>query len=255
MSAPLANKVFVITGGAAGIGLSTVKTLLSRGAALGVCDIHEMNLRSAYDSLNESEKSRVLFQKLDVRDRAQVKDFLAATKKQFHHVNGVANIAGAVGKSFGVRNLWEVPMDEYDFVMDVNVRGSFNFVAEALTPGFLEDGSSIVNVGSVASLRGYDKGAIYPISKHAVIGLTKGAAKEGGPREIRVNAVLPGPISTKLLRETTIAFGDLKRPSAYRPFAREGDPQELASVIAFLLGPESTYVTGAVWAADGGSLA
>ncbi|KAH8688740.1 oxidoreductase [Talaromyces proteolyticus] len=255
MSAPLANKAFIITGGAAGIGLSTVKTLLSRGAALGVCDIHEENLRSAFNSLSESEKSRVLFQKLNVTDRTQVKDFLAATKKQFHQVHGVANIAGVTGKSFGVQKLWDVPMDEYDFVMDVNVRGSFNFVAEALRPGFLEEGSSIVNVGSVASLRGYDKGAVYPVSKHAVIGLTKGAAKEGGSREIRVNAVLPGPIQTQLLREATIAFGELKRPSAYRPFAREGNPQELANVISFLLGPESTYVTGAVWAADGGSLA
>ncbi|KAF4219396.1 hypothetical protein CNMCM5878_003315 [Aspergillus fumigatiaffinis] len=255
MSAPLANKVFVITGGAAGIGLATVRTLLSRGASLSVCDIHEGNLRSVIESLDASEISRVLFQKLDVRDRTQVNDFLAATKQRFKHVNGVANIAGTIGKSFGVRNLWDVPMDEYDFVMDVNVRGTFNFVAEALKPGYLEDGSSIVNVGSVASLRGYDKGAIYPISKHAVIGLTKGAAKEGGPREIRVNAVLPGPIQTQLLRETTRAFGDLKRPSAYRPFTREGDPQEIANVISFLLGPESTYVTGAVWAADGGSLA
>ncbi|KAL2802167.1 oxidoreductase [Aspergillus granulosus] len=255
MSALLANKVFVVTGGAAGIGLSTVKTLLSRGAALSVCDIHEENLRSAEDSLDASEKSRVLFQKLDVRDRTQVNDFLATTKERFNHINGVANIAGVVGKSFGVRSLWDVPKDEYDFVMDVNVRGTFNFVAQALKPGYLEDGSSIVNVGSVASLRGYDKGAIYPISKHAVIGLTKGAAKEGGPREIRVNALLPGPIQTQLLRDTTKAFGNLKRPSAYRPFTREGGPQEMANVISFLLGPESTYVTGAVWAADGGSLA
>ncbi|KAL2858608.1 oxidoreductase [Aspergillus pseudoustus] len=255
MSAPLANKVFVITGGAAGIGLATVKTLLARGAALSVCDNHEENLHRALDSLAVSERSRVLFQRVDVRDRIQVNGFLTATKERFKHVNGIANIAGTIGKSFGVRNLWDVPVEEYDLVMDVNVRGTFNFVAEALKPGYLEDGSSIVNVGSVASLRGYDKGAVYPISKHAVIGLTKGAAKEGGPREIRVNALLPGPIQTQLLRETTLAFGDLKRPSAYRPIAREGDPQEMANVISFLLGPESTYVTGAVWAADGGSLA
>jgi NAD(P)-dependent dehydrogenase (short-subunit alcohol dehydrogenase family) len=142
-------------------------------------------------SLSTSEKSRLLFQKLDVRDRMQVNNFLAETKQRFKHVHGVANIAGTIGESFGVRNLWDVPMDEYDFVMDVNVRGTFNFVAQALKPGYLEDGSSVVNVGSVASLRGYEKGAIYPISKHAIIGLTKGAAKEGGAREIRVNAVLP----------------------------------------------------------------
>jgi NAD(P)-dependent dehydrogenase (short-subunit alcohol dehydrogenase family) len=191
MSVPLANRVFAITGGAAGIGLATVKTLLSRGASVSFCDIHETNLRNAYDSLDESNKSRIFFEKIDIRNRTQVRDFLSVTKKKFGYVNGVANIAGAIGESFGVRKLWEVPDQEFDLVMDVNVRGSFNLVAEAMKPGYLEDGSSIVNIGSVASLRGYDKGAIYPISKHAVVGLTKNAAKEGGPREIRVNCVLP----------------------------------------------------------------
>lgn len=191
MPGQLLNKVFCLTGGAAGIGLSTAKTLLRQGAAVSICDINEKTLRSAYDSLDERERSRVLMQTVDVADRAQVKSFLGLTKKEFGHVNGVANIAGVMGSSFGRQELWEIPSEEYDFVMDVNVRGSFNFVAESMVPGFLEPESSIVNVGSVASKRGYVKGAIYPISKHAVIGLTKSAAMEGGPRTIRVNAVLP----------------------------------------------------------------
>lgn len=191
MAAHFTNKVFCLTGAAAGIGLSTAKALLSRGAAVGICDIHEKNLRSAYDCLTETEKSRVLIHALDVTNRAQVKDFLEATKSRFGRVDGVANIAGTAGKSFGLRELWEISSEEYDFVMDVNVRGTFNLLAESMVPGFLEPGSSIVNVGSVASARGYNKGAMYPASKHAVVGLTKSAAIEGGSRDIRVNAILP----------------------------------------------------------------
>lgn len=191
MTANLTNKVFCLTGAAAGIGLSTAKILLSRGAAVGICDIHEKNLRSAYDSLTESEKSRVMIHALDITNRAAVKEFMKSTKSRFGRVDGVANIAGITGKSFGLRELWEVSSEEYDFVMDVNVRGTFNLLAESMVPGLLEPGSSIVNVGSVASARGYNKGAMYPPSKHAVIGLTKSAAIEGGPREIRVNSILP----------------------------------------------------------------
>ncbi|KAJ5212822.1 oxidoreductase [Penicillium cinerascens] len=255
MAAHFTNKVFCLTGAAAGIGLSTAKALLSRGAAVGICDIREKNLRSAYDCLTETEKSRVLIHPLDVTNRAQVRDFLEATKSRFGRVDGVANIAGTAGKSFGLRELWEISSEEYDFVMDVNVRGTFNLLAESMVPGFLEPGSSIVNLGSVASARGYNKGAMYPASKHAVVGLTKSAAIEGGSRDIRVNAILPGPTNTELLTQATEAFGNMKRPSAFRPMQRAADVSELSSVIVFLLGPESTFVTGAVWAVDGGSLA
>jgi NAD(P)-dependent dehydrogenase (short-subunit alcohol dehydrogenase family) len=129
---------------------------------------------------------------------------------------------------------------------------------------------------SVASVRCYTKGAIYPISKHAVIGLTKSTAIEGGERNIRVNAILPcvsdyhciqknleyrvayfycrGPTKTDLLNRATQAFGNAKRPSAFRSIQRAADASELSSVIVFLLS-EETFVTGLVWPVDGGSLA
>lgn len=192
MSNSLTGRVFVVTGGADGIGLSTVKTLLDRGAAVAACDINESRLNDLSRGLEiEEQKSRLLVQKVDVVDRAQVNHFLHATKTRFGRVDGVANIAGTIGKYFGLKALWELPPEEFDWVMNVNVRGPFNFIAEAMRPGFLEEPASIVNIGSVASCRGYVNGAFYPVSKHAVVGLTKSAAMEGGPRNIRVNAVLP----------------------------------------------------------------
>jgi len=191
MATSLTGKVFCITGAASGIGLSTAKTLLSRGASVGVSDVDEQTLRNAYESLAASETTRTFLLAVDVVDRLQVKRFFEATKRHFGRLDGVGNIAGVVGPSFGLRETWELATEEYDFVMNVNVRGVFNSLAESLVPGLLEPSSSIVNIGSVASMRGYKKGILYSTSKHAVIGLTKSAAIEGGPRDIRVNAVLP----------------------------------------------------------------
>jgi NAD(P)-dependent dehydrogenase (short-subunit alcohol dehydrogenase family) len=191
MNASLANKTFCITGAAAGIGLSTARHFLANGASVGLSDFNERALFELHSSLDESQRSRVYIQALDVANRGQVKEFLHATKKQFGRIDGIANIAGTPGKSFGVHEIWEIPTEEYDRVMDTNVRGTFNFLAESLVPGLLEEPASIVTIGSVASLRGYNRGAIYSTSKHAIIGLTKSAAMEGGSRSIRVNAVLP----------------------------------------------------------------
>lgn len=191
MAISLTGKVFCITGAASGIGLSTVKTLLSRGASIGMCDVNEQALHSAHQSVPENERTRILIRAVDVVDRLQVKGFFESTKRHFGRLDGVGNIAGVVGSSFGIRETWQLATEEYNSVMDINVRGVFNSLAESMVPGLLEPSSSIVNVGSVASLRGYNKGILYSASKHAVVGLTKSAAIEGGKRDIRVNIVLP----------------------------------------------------------------
>lgn len=98
--------------------------------------------------------------------------------------------------------------------------------------------------------------AAYGASKHGVVGLTKAAAKENGDREIRVNAVAPGAIYTPMMQQSLVQLGlDPKEPaSELSAIKRQGRPEEVASVICFLLGPESTYVTGSVYAVDGGWL-
>lgn len=191
MATSLAGKVFVVTGGASGIGLSTMQTLLDKGASVALSDINERGLKQALGSVEGPQRARLIARPLNVANRHVVKAFLEETKNHFGRVDGVANVAGIGGNLIATHELWQLPSDEYDLVMDVNVRGVFNTMAESLKPGFLETRASIVNVGGMFSTRGFKNAVLYSTSKHAVIGLTKSAAMEAGPRGVRVNAVLP----------------------------------------------------------------
>lgn len=191
MASYFAGKVFFVTGGASGIGLRTVNTLLARGASVALSDINENGLESVSNKLEEVHKSRLLMRALNVASRPAVKDFLEETKRHFGRIDGIANVAGTGGNLIATHEIWQLPPEEYDFVMDTNVRGTFNTMAESLKPGFLETPASIVNIGSMFSTRGMRNAVPYSTSKHAIIGLTKSAALEVGDRGIRINAVLP----------------------------------------------------------------
>jgi NAD(P)-dependent dehydrogenase (short-subunit alcohol dehydrogenase family) len=113
------------------------------------------------------------------------------TLKQFGKVDGCANVAGVSGKEVSVRPVWEASSEDYDFVNAVNARGVFNCLSEQLRPGVVSEGGSVVNVSSIAGIRAMPKSAAYVASKHAVVGLTRVAAADAGPRNIRVNSVNP----------------------------------------------------------------
>ena len=191
MASSIADKVFCVTGAASGIGLATAKALLMRRASIGIADLNAKLLDEVYASFDEAERSRIFVQALNASDRDQVRLFLESTKKHFGRLDGVVNSAGTCGRLMGTHEIWQLPTEEYDLVMDANVRGTFNFLAESLKPGFLEPNSSIVNVGSTVSQRGLSRGTPYSTSKHAVVGLTKSEEQEVGKRGIRVNVVLP----------------------------------------------------------------
>ncbi|KAL2802820.1 hypothetical protein BJX63DRAFT_440603 [Aspergillus granulosus] len=252
MANSLANKVFTVTGAASGMGLATAKLLLAKGASLGLTDIDSKKLQDFHDSLNTTQKDRVLVQAIDIADKNAVKGFLDATKDKFDQLNGIANIAGTCGKLMGSHQIWQTPDEEYDLIMNTNVRGVFNFLRVALRPGYLEPASSIVNVSSLYGLKGAPQSAPYCTSKHAIIGLTRAAAQEAGPSQnIRVNAVCPGAILTPLMQSTSKRFGG--NPVVNTPIPRVGEASEVASTIVYLLGPESSFVTGVAWTVDGGA--
>ena len=185
------GQVFVVTGSASGIGLATTITLLTRGARLGVCDVDQDRLSELVNGLSVDQKKRVISRAVDIADRTAVASFLRLTKEHFGRIDGIANIAGTAGHKLGHHEIWEVDEEEYDFIMDTNVKGIFNILSEALKPGSLQEPGSIVHTASMFGERGFSKGAVYSTSKHAGVGMIKSAAIEGGKRGIRVNTVMP----------------------------------------------------------------
>lgn len=172
------------------------------------------------------------------------------TLKEFGRLDGAANLAGVIGRHAVTLELRDETDDEWDFIMNINVKGVFNCMREELK--VMKSGASIVNAASVLAVLGQVKNSIYTASKHAVAGLTRAAAKEEGKNNIRINGVAPGFIDTPMVTAVEEAQKVQKADMSAQAFQRKGKPEEIAGIVAFLLSDESTFVTGAIWSADGG---
>jgi NAD(P)-dependent dehydrogenase (short-subunit alcohol dehydrogenase family) len=181
---------YVIIGGASGMGLATVQTFLARGSEVAVCDISEENLETLLAHLAPEASSKCFAKPVDVTDRSAVNIFFHAAKEHFGKLNGIANFAGTGGHGLGTDAVWQTSEDEYNFIMDLNVKGLFNVLSSALVPGFLSEHASVVHIGSIFSEKGFLNGAVFAASKHAALGMVRSAAKETKGR-VRVNCVLP----------------------------------------------------------------
>lgn len=134
MASSIANKVFIVMGSASGMGLATATTLLAKGAFPGLCDINQDGLSKFIQSLNEPQRNKVITQVVDITNRAAVASFLHSTKKKFGRIDGIARFAGTASHKLGHQEIYEIDETEYNFVMDINVRGIFNILGEALKP-------------------------------------------------------------------------------------------------------------------------
>jgi NAD(P)-dependent dehydrogenase (short-subunit alcohol dehydrogenase family) len=191
MSTNFKGKVIALTGGASGIGLETSKMLASRGAVVCIADVQEKMLTEAV-SIIETAGGKASSQVVNVRDRKAVESWISSVVKEHGKIDGAVNLAGVVGKQIGVANVEDINDEEWDFIMGVNTTGVLICMsAEIKAMTKAGKGGSIVNAASVAGVLGMEKNGAYIASKHAVVGLTRAAAKECGERNIRVNAIAP----------------------------------------------------------------
>lgn len=254
MGQRFAGKVALVTGAAGGIGRATVATLVEGGARVVATDLKDAPIDETA-ALVEKLGGEVLTAAHDVTSWADWQRVVAEGERRFGGIDYLVNNAGIEGP---ITPLEEAPEAAFDQVLAVNVKGVFLGMKAVIPALRKRGGGAIVNLASVAGVIGDAAIGPYVASKHAVIGLTKSGAVGYGPEKIRVNAVGPAPIETRMMRalETGLQPGEeatVKTALEARiPLGRYGTPEEVAAVIAFLCSDDARYVTGSLYTVDGG---
>ncbi|MEV4865385.1 SDR family NAD(P)-dependent oxidoreductase [Streptomyces ossamyceticus] len=224
----LAGRVVVVTGAARGQGAAEVRALARAGAIV-----------VATDARPEGDGCR----RLDISSESGWDELAAELKDTYGHVHGLVNNAGIIER----KRLDDVRPEDMAHVQAVNTTGPLLGI-QRLSP-LMPPGSSIVNIGSATALTGYYPVA-YTASKWALRAVSKIAATELGPKGIRVNTVLPGYIETEMTAQATQAFRDATLKET--PLGRSGTVEDIAPLVVFLLSEESSFISGAEIAVDGG---
>jgi NAD(P)-dependent dehydrogenase (short-subunit alcohol dehydrogenase family) len=241
-------QVTLVTGAGGDIGRAIALRLARVSAAVGIIDIDEGAAAETARLVNATG-CKAMAIRADVSSGSETAAFVKAVEDRFGPIGIFANNAGIEGV---VAPLHEYPDDTFDRLLQVNVKGVFLGLKHVLAKMIPRGRGAIVNTASTSAIRGRAGLAGYVASKHAVLGLTRTAALEVLGTKIRINAVLPGPIESRMIREldqqAQRGSATLRRAGA----APYGRPEDIANVVAFLTSDDAAHVNGAAWVVDAG---
>jgi len=252
MKGKLDGKVIVVTGGAMGIGKATALAAAKEGAVVAVCDVNQVEGNKTVEEINKMG-GKAKFYYLDVSNEEQVKNVFEKIGKELGDIYGLVNNAGIAGVS---KPTHEITLEEWNKVMSINVNGVFLCTKYAVPYMIKNRSGSIVNLSSIYGLVGAQDVPPYHASKGAVRLMTKTDALFYAKYNIRVNSVHPGFIDTPMVRGFAESTGN--KEAVYEalkklhPLGRLGKPEEIASVIVFLLSDDASFMTGSEVVVDGG---
>jgi 3-oxoacyl-[acyl-carrier protein] reductase len=241
-----AMKAALVTGGSRGIGRAIVLALASDGwnVAIGY-RTSDVDAKETLEAAESSGGTGVTV-RLDTRDEASVGEAFREAEGALGPIVGVVNNAGRSVDGLAIK----YPMDTFEDVMATNVRGSFLCARAALRAMLRAKWGRIVNVSSAVALRGNAGQTVYAASKTAIVGITRSLAREVGAKGITVNAIAPGLVDTDMTSHLTSQARDVYVNQT--PIGRTATPEEIASVVRFLMSDEASYVNGALVPVDGG---
>jgi len=245
MKNPLSGKSALVTGGSRGIGAAIVRRLATEGAPVSFTYAVSDEKAAALVAEIETDGGRALPIKADSADPQALQRAVAETVGRFRHLDILVNNAGILLRG----PLADFSLADFDRMIAINVRAVF--VATQAAVAHMGEGGRIITVGSVTADRsGFPGASVYSMTKAAVAALTRGMARDLGSRGITVNTVQPGPTETDMNTDENIRA--ILRPML--ALGRLGRDSEIASLIAYLAGPEASFVTGAAMTVDGGYL-
>lgn len=241
----LEGKVSIVTGAAQGIGKATALKFAAEGSKVVICDVRLGSMDEISAELKEM-KAEFLAYEVNVVNRDQIKAMVDDVVSKWGKIDVLVNNAGITADN----QLVKMPEEDFDKVIDVNLKGVFN-CTQLVVPVMSENGGGVVlNASSVVGLYGNFGQTNYAATKWGVIGMTKTWAKELGKKNIRVNAIAPGFIATPMVKKMPEKVIEMMEGKA--PLRRLGTPEDIANAYTFLASEEASFITGTVLSVDGG---